>query len=607
MKNEETRWPNQFPQYVLMFTALALLGGYFAFAMWFRSHPMQRFYLTTYLKGSVYAGSTPAQTPVLLPDGRVRIMTVAPDAFHAFLVTNVYGTPRPMRAFRWPLGETGALLFVGLMIGSVMDRRRARGSRDGRLLRGPKVVSWRAFNRVVKGDGLRIPASRRGGAVRIALDKEAHHIQIAGATGSGKSTLVRSIVYQIEQRGEVAIIFDPDREYIKEFYREERGDWVLNPKDDRCPYWPIGMEAMDEAEATPIANGLFPEGPTVQKFFLNHTRAIFAYLLAVYRPTIQQLTHWMAQPSEIDKRVKGTEHQHTLTANAAPQRAGILGSLNEAGKPLRMMPGENEGRRVWTVREWAKDRRGWIFITSTPDTLDALRPLQSLWLDMLILKLQNGVENPKRVWMILDEVAALNQLPQLHSALTRQRKSDNPIVLGFQGMAQIQLNYGDKMAEVILSQAFTNIILRTREEQAARHLAGLIGKAEVERVREVRQRAILGGNRGSYSNERVLSAPVLESEIQGLDDLTGYLVQRNMVVPIRFSVRPKREIAEGLIERFIPMIQPVITPESEKEPEQAEPQGNGQRITRTAKKQWRGSGQAQTEFAMDGRDGAAGE
>ena len=88
-------------------------------------------------------------------------------------------------------------------------------------------------------------------------------------------------------------------------------------------------EAKDEAEATPIANGLFPDGPTVQKFFLNHTRAIFAFLLAEYRPCAAELAHWMAHPEEIDERVEGTEHQHTLTSNAAPQRAGILGSLNE--------------------------------------------------------------------------------------------------------------------------------------------------------------------------------------------------------------------------------------------------------------------------------------
>ena len=149
-----------------------------------------------------------------------------------------------------------------------------------------------------------------------------------------------------------------------------------------------------------------------------------------------------------------------------------------------MMPSHAEGRRIWTVRDWAKDRKGWIFITSTPDTIDALRPLQSLWLDMLILKLQSNAPSPgqKKVWMILDELASLSVLPQLQPALTKQRKSDNPIVLGFQGMSQLDNLYGKK-AETIVSQSFTNIVLRTREPRAAKHQSELLGKAQLERVR----------------------------------------------------------------------------------------------------------------------------
>jgi type IV secretory pathway TraG/TraD family ATPase VirD4 len=435
------------------------------------------------------------------------------------------------------------------------------------LLRGPRLISRWRFNRHTKGNGLRFRITNQRNLfewvlgekakdLAIKRDREAHHIQIAGDTGSGKSTLVRQVVYQIAARNEVAIIFDPDREYIREFFREDRGDWVLNPKDDRCPYWPIGEECDDEAEATPIAIGLFPDEPTRQQFFLSHTRAIFSYLLATYKPTVNELAYWMAHPEEIDKRVVGTEHQHTLTANAAPQRAGILGSLNEAGKPLRMMPTHAEGRRCWSVREWSKKRKGWIFITSTPDTIDALRPLQSLWLDMLILKLQTSAPQPgqARVWMVLDELASLNALPQLHSALTKQRKSDNPIVLGFQGMSQLDAIYGKK-AETILSQAYTNIILRTREPRAAKHLSELIGKAQLERMRESKPSRLFDRKHGSFSTERVIDPVVLESQIQGLEDLTGYFVQQDKIVAIKFGPKPKQIIAPDLIERIIPPTQ----------------------------------------------------
>jgi hypothetical protein len=41
----------------------------------------------------------------------------------------------------------------------------------------------------------------RARTLRIRRDREAHHIQIAGDAGSGKSTLVRDILYQVEAGG----------------------------------------------------------------------------------------------------------------------------------------------------------------------------------------------------------------------------------------------------------------------------------------------------------------------------------------------------------------------------------------------------------------------
>jgi Type IV secretion-system coupling protein DNA-binding domain len=134
-----------------------------------------------------------------------------------------------------------------VLTGSRLDRAHDAEAREGRRLLGPKLSSRWLFNWKTRGDGLRFRLDnprnlfewfRRGQSGKdlvIRRDREAHHIQIAGDTGTGKSTLVRQVIYQIEERGEAAIIFDPDREYIQEFFSEQRGDWVLNPKDDRCP------------------------------------------------------------------------------------------------------------------------------------------------------------------------------------------------------------------------------------------------------------------------------------------------------------------------------------------------------------------------------------
>lgn len=600
-------WPRRFPLLRMLAILLSLLIGLGFIRLWlvFTAAPLQRFYFFSYVRVSlaealpqlpqlrrnvdlpqsftvVFTGKTLTTSDVVGSQaGAVSLhqLRLEPEVFRRWLQLHIYDGRTLAVVLRWPLIGFGLTFVTLFLAGARWDRSHDAEAREGRRLRGPKLTNRWLFNWKTRGDGLRFQLDnprnlfewlRRGQSGKdlvIRRDREAHHIQIAGDTGTGKSTLVRQIIYQIEERAEAAIIFDPDREYIQEFFSEQRGDWVLNPKDDRCPYWPIGAEANDEAEATPIAIGLFPDEPTRQQFFLSHTRAIFTYLLATYKPTVNELAYWMAHPEHIDSRVAGTEHQHTLTKNAAPQRAGILGSLNEAGKPLRMMPSHPGNRRSWTVRDWARERKGWIFITSTPDTIDALRPMQSLWLDMLILKLQTEAWRPgqTRVWMILDELASLNALPQLHSALTKQRKSDNPIVLGFQGMSQLDAIYGKK-AETILSQAYTNFILRTREPRAAKHLSELMGKAQLERTRESKSSELLRGRNGSYSSERVIDPVVMESEIQGLEDLHGYFVQQDKIVPIRFSARPKRNRAPGLVERMIPSVQHrPLNPEPEPE------------------------------------------
>jgi type IV secretory pathway TraG/TraD family ATPase VirD4 len=71
----------------------------------------------------------------------------------------------------------------------------------------------------------------------------------------------------------------------------------------------------------------------------------------------------------------------------------------------------------------------------------------------------------------------LQKLPQLHTAITESRKSRNPLVLGFQGRAQLQDIYG-KLAEVMLSQPATKIFLKTGEPEAAKWISDAIGHVE---------------------------------------------------------------------------------------------------------------------------------
>lgn len=83
-------------------------------------------------------------------------------------------------------------------------------------------------------------------------------------------------------------------------------------------------------------------------------------------------------------------------------------------------------RHSWTFR------RGWIFVTNTLETRKALSPLQSMWLDLLIARVISLAAQPNlpNFWMVLDELAALQNLPQLKVAITENRKAGFSTIVG---------------------------------------------------------------------------------------------------------------------------------------------------------------------------------
>jgi type IV secretory pathway TraG/TraD family ATPase VirD4 len=379
---------------------------------------------------------------------------------------------------------------------------------------------------------------------------ERNHILIMGDTGTGKSTLIRRILLQIEERGETAIVYDPALDYTPEFYRPERGDAILNPLDQRMPYWSPGDELLHPAEALTLATSLFPDRRNGNPFFVESPRKIFAHLLT-FHPTPEQLAWWMCHEEEIDRRVKGTPYAAMIDRLAPAQRSGVLASLNMVADSLKLLPAETEATARWSAVEWSKNRQGWLFLTSTPETRERLLPLTCLWLDMLVLRLMNKDEpNSRKVWFVLDELATLQRLPQLHTAVTENRKSNNPVVLGFQGRSQLETRYGHE-AEAMLSQPATKIFLRTSEPNAAEWISRTIGGVEIERLKESRSIGQLGSQRKttSHNNERQIEPLVMDSEISGLANLHGYLKSENLVVRMSFPIIALPNRHRGYIQR----------------------------------------------------------
>jgi hypothetical protein len=546
---------------------------------------LQAFYLSTYVKSalfpSIHTGKNPPRpkryavvfagtqmaTDQTLPT-RSKLISVryiyAPEAaFKVWLKQSIYQWRSVPELITLPLSESAAMLFLFLSVGLVYDGKRLAAFRRGRKLRGPDLVSRWQFNQRTQGDGLaftiqnsrnpiELACGQRGRTIRVQKRHEAQHFQAIGDPGTGKTQAIMQILDQVEANGATAIVYDPHLEFVSRYYDAARGDLIANPLDERCFSWcptdELDLSDRTAAEATTLAQAesLYPGKPSDKDwFFINTSRLIYKHLLVEYQPeSAKELGIWMQHPDpQIDMRVLGTELEPMLKANAAPQRAGIVSTLTQVAFALRQTPAKAQWRRNWSVRNWCDKREGWLFFTNTQDTRTALRPLQSLWIDMLVTRILSQGPRPdlKPAYLILDELPTLQMLPQLQSAVTESRKTGLSIVIGFQGRSQIKTLYGES-AETIFSAPFTKILLRTSEPEAADWMSKMVGEVELERARETRPAQTFGKNRAhSFTSEIHTQRLVLPSEFTGLPDRTGYFRYGNSVVKIKITPVAQRE------------------------------------------------------------------
>jgi hypothetical protein len=120
------------------------------------------------------------------------------------------------------LYASGILYFIALGTAAGFLLTPARS--DITHKRGTVITQGRAPRRKLKG------AITLAG-IPLNLFDETKHIKLIGTTGTGKSTAIREILSAALERGDRAIIVDPDGGYAARFYDASKGDAILNPFD----------------------------------------------------------------------------------------------------------------------------------------------------------------------------------------------------------------------------------------------------------------------------------------------------------------------------------------------------------------------------------------
>ncbi len=386
----------------------------------------------------------------------------------------------------------------------------------------------------------------------ISCADETKHFKLLGTTGTGKTTAICELLSHLQQRGDRAVVADPDGGYIRRFYDPKRGDLILNPFDLRSASWDVFGEMDAAIYADELARALIPDAEGSAQEWAGYARtflsSVLKQLYGTRMATVSELYRLLlvAPPGELRLLLEGTPSQPFLEVSNERMFTSLRSVTANAVRGLEYVCAQEKNSPV-AIRSWIREGRGVLFLPYQADQIAGLRALLAAWLRLAIFQTLSlpPLDDPaqRRLWFIVDELDALGRIDGLSDALARLRKFGGRCVLGFQSIAQVSTVYGQGAAQTLVENCANTLILRCSASDGggtARFASRLIGDREVC-VEQV-TRSSSGSNRSRVSTSRVLQRrtepALLPAQIEQLPDRRGYLkiASQAQWVPIELAL-----------------------------------------------------------------------
>ena len=346
-------------------------------------------------------------------------------------------------------------------------------------------------------------------------------------------------------RRKAETFFDPGR------------DVLLNPLDARAPRWSPFLEARNARDFDTMAAALIPrQKDTVDPFWITAARQLFSHGAAVFwkrgetrnRVLVEHLLK--TSLDTLAQAMEGTVAQ-SIVDPANPKTAlSVRAMLTANIGALELLPDEGD---PFSIRDWIEndDGGGFLFLTSRGDQHASLRGLISTWLEIAVNALLSlPRDDRRRIWIVLDELPTLHQVPSLRPGLAESRQFGGCFVLGVQVFSALRDLYGRDGAETVSGLCGTRVVLAAPDRDTAEWSAESLGRAEIEEMAEsVSYGAETPRDGVTLGARRALRPLVLPAEIARLENLSGYLKLPGpwpvAEIKLRYRKRPK------LAERFV--------------------------------------------------------
>jgi energy-coupling factor transporter ATP-binding protein EcfA2 len=434
------------------------------------------------------------------------------------------------------------------------------------------------------------PGVRLWDKIGIPQSWEPLHLLLLGATGSGKTQLLRALVEQIvaAQAGQVLIV---DRKGDFTAWLGGRADIaILAPWDQRTRSWAVGVDVADALGAAALAEHLVPlDAQAHDRYWVdtprNLIRAAIGVLQALHAGRTgpdqywswadlaqalgqgrAQLAAWLAQTDE------GARAGQALLGNERVSAQDVYDSLGTWTRRLGHLASGWPQRPGLSLRAWTRGLGGprvLLVPTVVPDE-ELAAMVVGLIVETVASELLVLPDDPRRrIWFVLDEFN-LTRLDTLTRLLPLARSKGGAVLAALQDVARTRALYGRDLASSILNSFAARAILRLADPDTQAWAANALGRHDVEHRREIRSQHH-GASSGETVAEQVVERRehlVLPDELGELPPLTGYLdVPQWPVLHLRWPYAPMPQTTAPWVPAAWVTIVPALRPQPPSRPE----------------------------------------
>jgi hypothetical protein len=345
----------------------------------------------------------------------------------------------------------------------------------------PKIAS--------SSGGLLLGQNTSAGAtidVRLTPEQRVRHVHVIGASGTGKSTLLLSLIAQDITAGEGLAVLDPHGDLIDSILNmipANRVDDVIlfDPSDEEYSIGFNILSAHSDLEKTLLASDLVSVfqrlstswGDQMSSVLQN---AILAFLESSRGGTLADLRRFLLEASFRKEFLKSVSDSEVIYywEKAFPQLSGnrsigpILTRLETflSPKPIRYMVSQRANRLDFANII----NNGKIFLAKLPQGLVGrenaylLGSLLVTKFQQLVMARQAQSQSERRdFWLYIDEFHNFIT-PSMAEILTGARKYRLGLILAHQELRQLQRD--SEVASAVLANSYTRVVFRVGDNDA---------------------------------------------------------------------------------------------------------------------------------------------